>query len=729
MRIQKKIVLTVFLALAPIFAATESTLSSLSTTELLSYIADMRGEKLPVKSATLYYQYYINNPSLLPPNVVSALISSSKKEEDFPFAKATGDLPVRYPFSSQKFPIYYYTSGVNAVPDSDAVSLLTDGSWLNEPNGIPDFVEWVAQAADSSYNVMRTVFGYDDSNDSVKIVMKNLSENIYALTYDSRLMEIDNDFSFFDKKKIDLKGRYQVTLAHELYHVLQFHILQQYEMNFFAEPSAVWMEEKIYPHVDDYLQYIKSGSSLFINPNQQIDAPSFSNYDRVVWPMFLDERFDARVNRFAWEEYGAGKNDFNEVFSSSLIRAGYSGNMDSVLAEFAEWLFFTGTRAAYKNGFRDRALFPTAPLSSVITGDETYKKAGLQPRGMVFFDRGNQPKRVWIETRSDSIPIGAVAIRLTDIDSSNSSQKYFPNPFYLLADTLARFLLLSNRSSAEKEIVIDGRGPVYSMNSGRIFEKKISGNMKVVLTVNVAVICTLENLQSGELDTVAVSLLNAMQNGGLASFTQTSYLRDGFETIFLLKTDPSIEKLIDSGVVAMTFVATTDRGAAYTFAALDSSFAICGTATLNRFNDSRELPYANFRDKINTSVSGEGEFYIAESWITHKVTSTVFPSPVRISGGEAFIVTDEKDLYSELLLYSMAGKLIKRLPALKAGYAFQVSDPINAQKGQTIFKWNLRDSNGIIVAPGIYFYTITNYSYPTNGKTQLSRGKVAVLAK
>ncbi|MEX0595333.1 MAG: hypothetical protein WD512_02455, partial [Candidatus Paceibacterota bacterium] len=55
--------------------------------------------------------------------------------------KAKRDFHETYISSNNKFSISYDTTGNNAVPVVD-----------KNINGVPDYVEWVAEAADSSYN-------------------------------------------------------------------------------------------------------------------------------------------------------------------------------------------------------------------------------------------------------------------------------------------------------------------------------------------------------------------------------------------------------------------------------------------------------------------------------------------------------------------------------------------------------------------------------------------------
>ena len=73
----------------------------------------------------------------------------------------------QYLSESGKFTIHYVIEGIDAVPNEDA-----------NANGIPDFVEWTAEAADSSYQLQIHKLGYPNPipiGTSYDIYLKDLS--------------------------------------------------------------------------------------------------------------------------------------------------------------------------------------------------------------------------------------------------------------------------------------------------------------------------------------------------------------------------------------------------------------------------------------------------------------------------------------------------------------------------------------------------------------------------
>jgi hypothetical protein len=103
------------------------------------------------------------------------------------------------------------------------------------------------------------------------------------------------------------KAALQVTAAHEFLHLIQFgyDVLEDF---WFFESTAVWMEDEVYPLVNDNLQYLPVGplgSTLFWFP-LDIDEPDFSKPESankygawILW-RWLSEHFGREVVRDAW---------------------------------------------------------------------------------------------------------------------------------------------------------------------------------------------------------------------------------------------------------------------------------------------------------------------------------------------------------------------------------------------------------------------------------------------
>jgi hypothetical protein len=119
---------------------------------------------------------------------------------------------------------------------------------------------------------------------------------------------MDDDYSAdqFPKYGGDALAPLRVTAAHEYNHVLQFgyDVAQDTWM---LESTAVWMEEKVYPEVDDYLQYLGPWSQMsfvpltYFNAGDSSDPANLKAYGDVVWNSWLERHHGERTIRRAWE--------------------------------------------------------------------------------------------------------------------------------------------------------------------------------------------------------------------------------------------------------------------------------------------------------------------------------------------------------------------------------------------------------------------------------------------
>lgn len=119
---------------------------------------------------------------------------------------------------------------------------------------------------------------------------------------------MDNDYSAseFPKYGGDPIQPMEVTAAHEYNHVLQFgyDVAQDTWM---LESTAVWMEDKVYTDINDYLQYLTPWSQLSsvpittFNSNRSDDPVNVKVYGDMVWNRWLDTRYGQDAPRIAWE--------------------------------------------------------------------------------------------------------------------------------------------------------------------------------------------------------------------------------------------------------------------------------------------------------------------------------------------------------------------------------------------------------------------------------------------
>ncbi|MEA2427628.1 MAG: hypothetical protein QOF37_1256 [Thermoleophilaceae bacterium] len=129
---------------------------------------------------------------------------------------------------------------------------------------------------------------------------QSLSQHAYLV--------MDNDYSAqqFPRYGGDPTQPAEVTAAHEYNHVLQFaYDLAQDTWMF--EATAVWMEDKVYTEVNDYLQYLTPWAQMTFVPLTQFnvqrsdDPANVKVYGDAVWNRWLDAKFGQDTPRIAWE--------------------------------------------------------------------------------------------------------------------------------------------------------------------------------------------------------------------------------------------------------------------------------------------------------------------------------------------------------------------------------------------------------------------------------------------
>ena len=169
---------------------------------------------------------------------------------------------------------------------------------------------------------------------------RSLSQQAYLV--------MDNDYSLaqFPKYGGDPLAPMEVTAAHEYNHVLQFNYDVAQDTWMF-EATAVWMEDKVYTDVNDYLQYLGPWSRMsFVplttfNANRSDDPANVKVYGDAVWNRWLDTRFGQDAPRVAWEHSLTTKPKSFAPAAYGQMLAGHGSSFFSAFTQFAadtaEW--------------------------------------------------------------------------------------------------------------------------------------------------------------------------------------------------------------------------------------------------------------------------------------------------------------------------------------------------------------------------------------------------------
>ncbi|MEQ9308010.1 MAG: T9SS type A sorting domain-containing protein [Balneolaceae bacterium] len=323
----------------------------------------------PIKCATPLFLMYVNNADLLKEETKEAVSKA--------FPTTVSVASESYLSASGKFIVNYDTTGNNAVPLSD-----------ENNNFVPDYVEWIAEAADSSHEQL-VGLGFTDffTQKSMPYEIRVANSGAYGFTAfpNAPYISIENDFVGFpenDDPEGDQKGAVKVTVAHELKHVFQF-VQNGWsgDPDRWLEMDATLYEEVVYDEVNDYYNYLNSfgNGNLFRSPTTTLIPGS---YEDIVWALFFQERFGNTFWSEVWSriESQAPSITYLEAISEALSE--YDVSYEEAIIENMIWHFASGRdNSPLSFGFDERLLYPSPRL------DETFLDLQLTLSEIETFSR------------------------------------------------------------------------------------------------------------------------------------------------------------------------------------------------------------------------------------------------------------------------------------------------------------------------------------------------------
>lgn len=178
---------------------------------------------------------------------------------------------------------------------------------------------------------------------------------------------LDNDFIFVPTDSIKGIPALQVTVAHEFHHAVQIGSYGYWQGDeFFHEMTSTWMEENVYPGVDDYLAYLRSPFGHFQNPGVPFNSSSFIAYSRGIWGIYVAKRYGPAAMRSAWEAIGSRR--ALAAIDAALLSAPGGSGIRPALAEWALWNAFTGPRADTASYYPEGHRYPAMEKQWVEMG-------------------------------------------------------------------------------------------------------------------------------------------------------------------------------------------------------------------------------------------------------------------------------------------------------------------------------------------------------------------------
>lgn len=257
----------------------------------------------------------------------------------------------RSPACTRHFCVHWVAEGIDAPSLADA-----------DADGIPDYVTRVQAVAEHVHSVENGKLGWREplsdgrkggGKGKTDIYLDQIGGALFGYaapdrgqgTKEHRLprrlhgyLVLDNDYDPREFPGTTPQNDLEVTVAHEYSHILQFGY-DAYQDAWFAESSAVWMEDEVYNRIDDYLRYVRRWVKRYDTP---LTANSIKEYGSAVWNKWLAHRYGRPIVRHAWSRARHTKpGGFSVSAYDSAIRAAGGSDFSRDFARFAadlpEW--------------------------------------------------------------------------------------------------------------------------------------------------------------------------------------------------------------------------------------------------------------------------------------------------------------------------------------------------------------------------------------------------------
>ena len=223
---------------------------------------------------------------------------------------------------------------------------------------------WQAAKSDGSLGSRHGVGG----DGQVDVYITDLGKRLYGYAAPDRgqkgprryaYLVLDNDYRGFPSSPIK---SLRVTVAHEYNHILQFGY-DSYEDIWLFEDTATWMEEQVYPEINDYLNYLPAFAKGSEAP---MTGRSIKIYAEAVFNHWLAGRYGPQTIRDVWAASQAGVKP--KHLATAAYTVGSTGNGGAPFAtEFGE---FAAATAEWRAGsaFPDAAAYPNVRRRGTLKG-------------------------------------------------------------------------------------------------------------------------------------------------------------------------------------------------------------------------------------------------------------------------------------------------------------------------------------------------------------------------
>tara|TARA_B100001029_G_scaffold76133_1_gene62200 strand:- start:675 stop:2168 length:1494 start_codon:yes stop_codon:yes gene_type:complete len=208
--------------------------------------------------------------------------------------------------------------GQRPILDNNIIS--PSGSFMihydNYYDEIDDYAYSVAIAADSSRKVIVEIMNFrsevQDDDGLYDIYIKQLPNGSYGWNCpDGDLgkswVEIDDDYIGTGYSTSGLDAM-KISVAHEYFHAIQRSYKPMPGQNsFFYELSSIWIEDIVYPEINDYIFFSQYGDDYFSDPEKNMNE--YNGYGLGLYGHYMNFEFDNQIMQRIWEDFSLMDSD------------------------------------------------------------------------------------------------------------------------------------------------------------------------------------------------------------------------------------------------------------------------------------------------------------------------------------------------------------------------------------------------------------------------------------
>ena len=387
-------------------------------------------------------------------------------------------------------------------PDSDHAPPQSNSN----SNNIPDFVEEVAIAAENSRNIIIDQWGYiqevDDEDGIYDIYLQNLGIRDYGINCpdeDNGLgtyVIIDNDFPSDEYFTSGLDAM-RITVAHEFFHAIQQAYRPQPISNnniFIYEMSSMWMEDIIYPDVNDYIDHNWT-DDFFNNPDLNIDTYPHKGYCFGLYLHYLVNVIEANpideqstIIREIWEEHETNSVAWSSI--NDILNNNYSTNFSESWVGFCSRNLFNGLYLDMNNDFyyhEDQLDAEPIIFNEISNLDENINDFILGKKKVRFL--AYEPSFNMFINISDieSVPSGANIIGNFVLESDNLDNQEIIDIYdfeFLQITDIDKIYLILGVSNVENALINFDLGINFEYEYGDINQNNIINVVDIIAVVN-----------------------------------------------------------------------------------------------------------------------------------------------------------------------------------------------------------------------------------------------------